>query len=128
MMGIVAYVGTSFLIYSLLKEQNASHSPGYISQDFLFGAVGGLTGQAVSYPFDVVRKRLQSQRLLQIKGEIRETRKTLDIVRHIYNSEGVTRGFYKGISLNCVKGPLATGTAWTVKNYINRNIDTKYKW
>lgn len=37
-------------------------------------------------------------------------------------------GFYKGLSINLIKGPLATGTVWTVKNFLNRSIDKAYDY
>ena len=53
----------------------------------------------------------------------------MELVRHIKKNEGVLRGFYKGISLNFFKGPLAVGTSLSVKNIINRNVDKNYdKW
>ncbi len=57
------------------------------------------------------------------------------MIFHVHNSEGVFRGFYKGVSLNFIKvkfywkkfkAPISSGTAWTVKNAINRRLDKKY--
>ena len=44
----------------------------------------------------------------------------------ILEREGLIRGFYKGLSLNMVKAPLASATGWTVKNHLNRIMDKNY--
>lgn len=56
--GIVIYSGVSFCIYFSSKEILGHNS---IGQHFMFGAVAGIIGQFVSYPFDVVRKRMQAK-------------------------------------------------------------------
>jgi len=33
------------------------------------------------------------------------------------------RGLYKGITLNLIKGPVATGISFMAKNWVNRKID-----
>lgn len=67
------------------------------------------------------------------------------LTKDIYIKEGIIRGFYKGITLNIIKvifillfinnlnytikkkqAPLSSGTAWTVKNSLNRYLDKKY--
>ena len=44
----------------------------------------------------------------------------------IFNHEGLRKGFYKGVSLNFMKGPLSAGTAWSVKNATNRYLNKNY--
>lgn len=46
-----------------------------------------------------------------------------ELINSIWVNEGIAKGFYKGISLNMIKAPLAAATAWTVKNYLNRRMD-----
>jgi hypothetical protein len=46
-MGIILYVGTSFFIYSILKNDLKNYYPQFYRLwyfDFLFGALGGITG------------------------------------------------------------------------------------
>jgi len=47
-------------------------------------------------------------------------------VRHIHETEGLTRGFYKGLSINFVKGPIATGTSLSIKYCLNRKVDKNF--
>ena len=51
----------------------------------------------------------------------KHTVKISEIVRLIYEKNGVFKGFYKGISLNLIKGPLANSIAFMVKEKLNKN-------
>ena len=53
-------------------------------------------------------------------------RNTYQLIVHIKNIEGFFRGFYKGITLNFIKGPIAIGTSLSMKNLINRTLDKNY--
>ena len=39
--------------------------------------------------------------------------------------EGIL-SFYKGVTLNFIKSPLASGTSWMIKNSLNRWMDKEY--
>ena len=69
---------------------------------------------------------MQGQQLLQHRGELDGLRNYKQLVREIYGEEGGVRGFFKGISLNMIKAPLSLATVWTVKNQINRMLDSSY--
>lgn len=64
--GIVIYHGCSFFIFTKMKEYVKKHFPNNYSKWYIDFALGGLSaiGQLVAYPFDVVRKRMQGQKLL----------------------------------------------------------------
>lgn len=44
----------------------------------------------------------------------------------IYHQEKGLKGFYKGVTLNLIKAPLASASAWTMKNIINRKLNSFY--
>ena len=35
-----------------------------------------------------------------------------------YRNEGIYRGWYKGMSMNLIKGPVAVSIAYTVNDYV----------
>ena len=75
----------------------------------LFGAISGLIGQTASYPFDVVRRRLQTAAV------IRPNEKHLGAIAtalKIIREEGVTSGLYKGVTMNWFKGPVSVGVSF----------------
>lgn len=100
-----------------------SYSKWYV--DFLIGGLSAV-GQLVAYPFDVLRKRMQGQKLLLAKKELTQLSNYHQLIREIYQKEGGIIGFYKGISLNLFKAPLSLATVWTVKNQLNRLLDKSY--
>ena len=70
--GIFVYHGCSFFIYTKLKELVKEKWPESYSKWYVDFMIGGLSaiGQLAAYPFDVLRKRMQGQKLLFHKKEI----------------------------------------------------------
>ena len=127
--GIILYHGCSFFIFTQIKEYIRSVSPDSYSKwyvDFGVGAISSL-GQLISYPFEVLRRRMQGQGLLYEKKEIKHMKDDYkSLIKQILEKEGYFKGFYKGVSLNFIKAPLSLATVWTVKNYLNRKLDENY--
>ncbi|TKR92884.1 hypothetical protein L596_007451 [Steinernema carpocapsae] len=99
LIGVVPYAGSSFFTYESLKllyKEETGHEVTPILR-MLFGAFAGLVGQSSSYPLDIVRRRMQT-------GRIPRGQSVLISLYHIWKSEGVRRGLYKGLSMNFVKG------------------------
>ena len=125
--GVFIYAGTSFFTYESLKfvwsEKNRRRGvePGggdpspAAWQRLLSGATAGLIGQASSYPLDIVRRRMQTARQMGFAPDKYAT--ILGTLRLIYRKEGVFRGWYKGISMNFIKGPIAAGISFTTFDY-----------
>lgn len=103
LLGIAPYVGLNFAVYETLKGFAASHHDKDtdlpVTWRLAFGGVAGATAQLVTYPFDVVRRRMQ------MKGTM-EHRFPYDSTWHaivtIVRTEGA-HGLYKGLLPNLLK-------------------------
>lgn len=102
LLGVVAYDGAQFFAYDNLKNyyiQNFNNgknpSPWTTS---LLGAVSSAFSQSLSFPLDVVRKRL----MLKDRNGKPRYKGTFDALSSIYKKEGFL-GLYKGISFNLLK-------------------------
>lgn len=128
MVGVVIYQGISFSLYTKSKEMIKQADPTKYNKwyvDFLLGGLSSI-GQIIAYPLDILRKRMQGQALLIEKGELKAKQNYKELIRDIYTKERGFRGFYKGVTLNLVKAPLASASAWTIKNFINRRLNKFY--
>ncbi|XP_033208797.1 mitochondrial coenzyme A transporter SLC25A42 [Belonocnema kinseyi] len=109
-LGVIPYAGFSFFTFDTLKDLLAVYtvnSPGLTAMAALAcGAAAGMVGQTSSYPFDIVRRRMQTS---AVKGQ--HYRTVIKTTRQIYAEEGIM-AFYKGLSMNWVKGPVAVGISF----------------
>ncbi|XP_012281464.1 mitochondrial coenzyme A transporter SLC25A42 [Orussus abietinus] len=115
-LGVVPYAGFSFFTYDTLKNLMAAYtvnSPGRATMSALFcGAVAGLVSQTSSYPLDIVRRRMQTSAVI---GERYHT--VYGTAAKIYREEGAM-AFYKGLSMNWIKGPIAVGISFATNDTI----------
>lgn len=77
------------------KTQKKNNAPMFSAPvaDFLAGSVAGVTGKTAEHPFDLIKVRLQSQAVDQVKV----LRGPLHCLQNTLRYEGV-RGLYKGLS------------------------------
>lgn len=121
--GVIPYAGTSFFTNETLKHKyceltgEKKPNPFYL---LIFGACAGICGQTSSYPLDIVRRRMQTSGELNCDSytTIRQT------LRKIYVEEGIIRGFFKGLSMNFVKGPIATGISFASYDTIKHSLQS----
>ncbi|GFG33234.1 hypothetical protein Cfor_04549 [Coptotermes formosanus] len=114
-LGVVPYAGFSFFTYDTLKRKYmgiTSKQAGPVAS-LAFGAIAGLLGQSSSYPLDIVRRRMQTS---PISGTQYKT--ILGTLKKIYRDEGIRGGFFKGLSMNWVKGPVAVGISFATYDSI----------
>jgi solute carrier family 25 protein 42 len=140
LVGVLPYSGCVFFTYESLKHMRIgkreemytkkfifiisikdyrSHRPINKAERMLYGAIAGLVGQTVSYPFDVIRRRLQTAAVIRPNeshlGAIATARK-------IIVEEGITRGLYKGVTMNWLKGPISVGVSFMTFDTLIRLI------
>ncbi|KIY53998.1 mitochondrial carrier [Fistulina hepatica ATCC 64428] len=101
--GIIPYGGTSFLTWDFLRSKLLPRTPSGKKQshpvaDLAMGAVAGATSQTASYPFEVIRRRMQVGGVTQPDRWLRWG----ETIRTIWQTHG-WRGFYVGLSIGYLK-------------------------
>ncbi|KAG1905158.1 mitochondrial carrier domain-containing protein [Suillus fuscotomentosus] len=103
MVGMIPYAGTAFLTWDFLRAHffpvidDHSKRPHPLA-NLAIGAVSGAISQTVSYPFEVVRRRMQVGGLTRPDRWLRWG----ETVRAVYASGG-WRGFYVGLGIGYLK-------------------------
>lgn len=82
-----------------------------------FGAIAGMLGQSSSYPLDIVRRRMQTCR-----NDVDDYKTIVGTLKRIYREEGIKGGFFKGLSMNWVKGPIAVGISFATYDWIRDTL------
>jgi solute carrier family 25 protein 42 len=135
LLGIVPYAGISFATFETLKSRYAetrrdafdenAHRDGFTTKKsssddsempvglrLLFGGVAGLFAQSVTYPLDIVRRRIQ---VVGAKGGyVSPWRVLVDIAK----TEGLRKGLYKGVTMNWLKGPVSVAVSFFVNDSV----------
>lgn len=118
-LGVIPYAGMSFFTYDTLKKEyfllTGDTTPNTVIS-LLFGATAGIVGQSSSYPLDIVRRRMQTTGVTVHCADRYLTIGTT--LSKIYREEGIIGGFYKGLSMNWIKGPIAVGISFATYDHI----------
>eukprot|EP01094_Clydonella_sp_ATCC50884_P028013 TRINITY_DN8284_c0_g1_i2.p1 TRINITY_DN8284_c0_g1~~TRINITY_DN8284_c0_g1_i2.p1 ORF type:complete len:366 (+),score=84.61 TRINITY_DN8284_c0_g1_i2:256-1353(+) len=100
MMGVIPYEGGTFAAYVAIKSLWPWDSRS-IRTHLVAGWLAGAFAQTISYPFDLIKKRLQVQSDTIGMPPVRYAG-MVDCARQIFRAEGVL-GFYKGTLANLAK-------------------------
>eukprot|EP00760_Papus_ankaliazontas_P005615 PhM_4_TR12672/c0_g3_i1/m.37445/K15085/SLC25A42; solute carrier family 25, member 42 len=119
LLGIVPYAGTSFTVYGTIKPwlvqlagvNSENELPKW--QLLVSGGFAGIVAQSATYPLDILRRRMQVRP--------HDYRNMKAAIADIYIREGM-RAFYKGLCMNWIKGPIATGVSFTVNDVMKGRI------
>lgn len=125
-LGIIPYGGISFYTYNNLKEFLVNFFPNSLAQpdpnnpdilvlavwaNILTGGFAGAISQTVAYPLDVARRKMQLSKVLPDPKAYRTIRSTLI---HIYKTDGIRRGLFRGLSINYIRVIPQQAIAYTV--------------
>ncbi|RDB25041.1 putative mitochondrial carrier C17H9.08 [Hypsizygus marmoreus] len=112
--GMIPYAGVSFLSWGFLRSRflppsKTGHKPPTPVADLTIGAVSGVIAQTSSYPFEIIRRRMQ------VGGITRPDRwlglgETISAIWH----SGGWRGFYVGLTIGYLKVVPMTAVSFTV--------------
>ena len=115
LLGIVPYAGTAWLTKQTLSEIYLARThqppPLSLSVSLVVNMMAGLLGQLVTYPLDVVRRRMQVASA--------PAPSFLWVVRDLVVKEGMG-GLAKGFTMNLVKGPISLSISLTVFDLLKR--------
>jgi len=121
--GMVPYAGVSFLSWGFLRAQLLP-APGHGRPkatplaDLCIGAVSGAVGQIMSYPFEVVRRRMQVGGITQPGRWLRWG----ETAREVWRTGG-WRGFYVGLGIGLIKMVPMTAVSFAVWQSMKRVLD-----
>jgi solute carrier family 25 protein 42 len=109
-MGIVPYAGTCWMVKQTLHEYvpNMIGRKTTVFENLSLNSCAGLSAQFVTYPLDIVRRRMQ----LVVLNSGEEKPSILKLIKELIAKEGV-RGLTKGFSLNIIKGPITLSLSLT---------------
>lgn len=121
--GMIPYAGVSFLSWGFLRSRflppnKTGHRPPTPMADLIIGAMSGVAAQTASYPFEVVRRRMQVGGLTHPDRWLRWS----ETVLAIWRSAG-WRGFYVGLGIGYVKVVPMTAVSFTVWQGCKRLLD-----
>jgi len=136
-LGVIPYAGTSFLTFEQLKAfwinraksadpGGSDHKPTKL-QILVSGAFAGLLGQTSSYPLDIVRRRMQTATQMGVSHN--KYASVIGTLVFVLRKEGIRKGWYKGVSMNFIKGPISVGTSFLTyelcSSYIKKTFSSR---
>lgn len=97
------------------------------SEKMICGGISGFVAQSITYPIDVVRRRMQTDGIIRknlpksgfplnyefTNSGRKKYQSMARTIQYIAETEGI-RGFFKGVSLNWIKGPLSIAVSFTM--------------
>ncbi|KAL0956687.1 hypothetical protein HGRIS_002814 [Hohenbuehelia grisea] len=93
--GVAPYVGINFAAYELLRIRITPPGQGSVPRKLACGALAGSISQTLTYPFDVLRRKMQVTGMASNALGIKYNG-ALDALTGILRTEGV-RGLYRGL-------------------------------
>ena len=104
LIGIAPYSGIRFGTYGFGHKWAVEHgNENSLKVKLAWGILGGILGVTATYPYEVVRVRMQTTAVLQTTYPYKGTHRAF---MHIYRNEGWSHGLYKGFSIHLVRTPI----------------------
>ncbi|KAF5348661.1 hypothetical protein D9758_006804 [Tetrapyrgos nigripes] len=110
--GVAPYVGINFASYELFRGIIYEEGKTSVARKLLCGALAGSLSQTLTYPFDVLRRKMQVTGMKSSALEIKYTG-AIDALMGILRTEGV-QGLYRGLWPNLRKEPFHLSMQWLI--------------
>jgi len=120
LMGVAPYVGLNFMFYETLKaliKKNIRPDPSTI-QLLAIGGSSGAIAQTVTYPLDVLRRKMQMQ---GFNSDHQIYLNTWDCVKVTWRTQSIA-GFYKGLLPNYLKVVPSISITFVVYEHIKKLV------
>ncbi|KAI0087951.1 mitochondrial carrier domain-containing protein [Irpex rosettiformis] len=98
-MGVAPYVGINFAAYEALRGMITPPGKSSVPRKLLCGALAGSISQTLTYPFDVLRRKMQVTGMNELGVKYNGA---VDAMFSIVRTEGV-KGLYRGLWPNLLK-------------------------
>lgn len=133
LLGILPYAGIAFSLNEQSKRriQSLTGRDVTTAEKMLCGALSGLVAQTLTYPLDVTRRRMQAmgvgtqdvsmQSLGVNKPNLNRRSNMLVIMRQLFQEQGL-HGFFKGVTMNWIKGPIAISISFTMYDIVQESL------
>lgn len=115
LMAVFPYAGLQFFSYNVFKKMSGpafkAGKYGEKLQSLFCGSGAGMISKTITYPFDLIKKRLQVGGFEEARlhfGKVHTYKGLLDCVTQIAKEEGLL-GFFKGLSPSLLKAAISTG-------------------
>ncbi|XP_078040953.1 solute carrier family 25 member 16 isoform X2 [Augochlora pura] len=139
---IIPYGGLSFYIFKKLKYLCMTHAPEYLCKTsdkssgglvltiparLVCGGMAGAVAQSVCYPLDVTKKRMQLAMMNPNTHEF--SNNMLKTIIKIYQENGITKGLYRGMSINYLRAIPMMSVSFTTYEIMTQlfNLDAGMK-
>ena len=110
-MSLLGFGGFSGLQYTSFYYINSIVKDTIFETRLVSGAIAGIFSVSITYPTDLIRRRLQLQ---GFDNSVPQYTGILDCCRKIFKTEGII-GFYRGITATWLKtGPAVAIQFWTI--------------
>ncbi|KAJ7925271.1 mitochondrial carrier domain-containing protein [Mycena leptocephala] len=118
--GVAPYVGINFAAYEFLRGVITPPGKTSVARKLSCGALAGSISQTLTYPFDVLRRKMQVTGMKSSGLGIKYTG-AIDALQGIVRTEGI-RGLYRGLWPNLLKVAPSIATSFftyeLVKDYL----------
>ncbi|KAJ6593873.1 mitochondrial carrier [Mycena capillaripes] len=110
--GVAPYVGINFAAYEFLRGVITPPGKTSVARKLSCGALAGSISQTLTYPFDVLRRKMQVTGMKSSGLGIKYTG-AIDALQGIVRTEGI-RGLYRGLWPNLLKVAPSIATSFAV--------------
>ena len=115
--GIAPYVAFNFTVYEGLKGWISAHGMNLdVKKKLICGGLAGAIAQTFTYPFDVIRRRMQVTHSLDSTFKYKSS---FDAVNKIVAKEGI-KALFKGMLPNYIKVVPAISISFVTFEYVRK--------